>query len=219
VIPKTTTTDFGGSGTPWNIGYFKQVNTTTTSYMSTLLPKTNGGFSLGSTSQRWNTLFGNSINLDTGFTNTGTMSQTGDATMGRLTVNTKATFNISVITTGNFEGTGSNSKLQFTANSAYGEIDVSGQKNKKLYFYATDGTGGSGALYRVATFAYEECEFGRPLKVNNVRYENLTGLSQLQGDVQVGTMAMFNGIMYYYGLSGGNPKWMAMSTVNLNPPN
>jgi hypothetical protein len=69
------------------------------------------------------------------------------------------------------------------------------------------------------TIAYEEIESVRPLKVNNVRYENLTGLSQLQGDVQVGTMAMFNGIMYYYGLSGGNPKWMAMSTVNLNPPN
>jgi hypothetical protein len=99
VIPKTTTTDFGASGTPWNVGYFKQVNTTTTSYMSTLLPKTNGGFSLGSSGQRWNTLFGNSINLDTGFTNSGTMSQTGDATISRLTVNTNAQFNTNVETT------------------------------------------------------------------------------------------------------------------------
>jgi hypothetical protein len=171
---------------------------------------------LGADGRRWNTLFANSLNLNNGtFTNTGTMSQTGDATMGRLTVNTQALFNIDVKTTGNFEGTGSNSKLQFTANSAYGEIDVSGQKNKKLYFYATDGSGGAGTLYRVATFAYAECEFGVPLKVNNVRLDNLTGRSQLQGDIVQGTMAMFNGIMYYYGT--GN-QWYILQTTAATPP-
>jgi hypothetical protein len=131
-----------------------------------------------------------------------------------------AQFNTNVETNANFVSTRSAGKLQFDSNSDYGEIDVAGKKSKKLYFYATDDSGsGGGTLNRCFTIAYEENESVRPLKVNNVRYENLTGLSQLVGDVQVGTMAMFNGIMYYYGLSGGNPRWFAMNTVNLNPPN
>jgi hypothetical protein len=216
IKPKASTNDLGDTSAYWNNLYAKAVNTTTKSTMNAIWPQTNGGQSLGADGRRWNTLFANSLNLNGGtFTNTGAMSQTGDATMGRLTVNTQAQFNIDVKTTGNFEGTGSNSKLQFTANSAYGEIDVSGQKNKKLYFYATDGSGGSGTLYRVATFAYEECEFGVPLKVNNVRLDNLTGRSQLQGDIVQGTMAMFNGIMYYYGT--GN-QWYILQTTAATPP-
>ena len=183
--------------------------------MNAIWPQTAGGQSLGAEQRRWNTLYANTVNLNSAFTNTGTMNQTGDATMGRLTVNTSANFNINVETTKNFEATGTTSKLHFTANSASAEINVSGQKNKKLYFYATDGSGGSGTLNRCMTIAYDEVEVQRPLKVNNIRLDNLSGRSQLQGDIEVGTMAMFNGILYYYGT--GN-QWYMFNVTTRNPP-
>ncbi len=160
IIPKNTSDDFGASNTPWNNGYFKSINTTTKSTMNAIWPQTNGGQSLGATGTRWNTLFANSLNLSGGsITNSGTFTQNGDSTLTRLTVNTQAQFNIAVKTTHNFEATGTNSKLQFTGASDSAEIDVSGQKNKKLYFYATDGSGGSGALYKCFSISYDENEF------------------------------------------------------------
>ena len=48
-----------------------------------------------------------------------------------------------------------------------------------------------------------------------LRFKNLTGLSQLQGAPVIGMVAMFAGILYYYGV--GN-TWYMMSTTSRNPP-
>jgi hypothetical protein len=216
IVPNSTAArSIGSSNKRFKEAYINAIETTNKSVMGAIWPKSDGGYSFGSDTVRWNTLFANSLNLSGGsITNSGTFTQNGDSTLTRLTVNTQAQFNIAVKTTKNFEATGTNSKLQFTGASDSAEIDVSGQKNKSLYFYATDGSGGSGALNKCFSISYDENESLRPLKVNSIVLENLTGRSKITGTIQEGTMALMNNQIWVFIANG----WYKLEMTGGTPP-
>lgn len=73
------------------------------------------------------------------------------------------------------------------------------------FYPVTDNTYGLGSSVRYYNNAF----------LNQMQFKNLTGLSQLNGTPVIGTVAMFAGILYYYGT--GN-QWYMFNVSTRNPP-
>ncbi len=89
--------------------------------------------------------------------------------------------------------------------SSSDNISISASTSTHGLYPAADNSYGLGSSSRYYQNAF----------LHQMQFKNLTGLSQLNGSPVIGTVAMFDGVLYYYGT--GN-QWYMFNVTTRNPP-